>query len=980
MKKLTGICLVFLIISSWLFSSNFDKQILDNHLKNQKKIIKEKAQKSAEWEKYFDQDSKNMDNYDAIYYKIALDVDFENEMIYGDNIVKIKVLENEVSEIELNFTNNLTIDNITNTEENLEYSHNNHVINIDLGQNYNQNDVIDLNIEYHGHPVEPGRYGWGFVFDQHAGEDIAFTMVEPYASRDWWPCKDLPSDKADSVDLHITVPAEYVCASNGLLTDIVDNDETKTYKWHEAYPISTYLVSIAVTNYEIYSQTYEYETEQMNIDNYLFPESYEQGEALFSQTAEMIDFLTGVYSTYPFLNEKYGHAVYPGNGAMEHQTCTSFGSAIVNPNGSYVVLHELAHQWVGDLITCQNWSHIWLNEGFATYSEVLWTENLGGTPNYHYHMNQIDLGNSLDGSLYREDNGDGAYILDVIVYYKGAWVLHMLRGIVGQETMQQILQTYIQTPELQYETAVTEDFKNISEDVSGMELDWFFDEWFYNNGRPDFMYSTYTKETSDSVKITLYSEGSHGDSFNMYIPLKLNSSEYQLWSEDGFNYYSFDIGDELTTIDFDNDNWVLDYGYEEQIPELDEVRQTRDSFVILNWQEFFDPNISGYNIYRSEESSDFIKINDTPVSGLTFTDEGLETNVEYTYKITTVYDGDYESKFSNEVTFVPVDFTFDEGILVIDNTFDYPETSPFPGDEAVDTFYDNIINAEVTNWDVNSQGAPDLTEMAKYSSIILHNDDIISELLPGEIYNFKSYLNAGGNLFISGWKNLGNEEPDFLNNYLKMENCVINNEADFSGAFGQNSYTDINIDSEKVPMEIWNNNLAYINKFDVAENAEIIYEFNSSSDNQDWENKACGLTYQEEYNLFVIGFPLYYTDLQAAHNLMNDVLTTFDENLNAENETVADAELKSYNYPNPFNPETTIYFEPRNFDNTVISIYNLKGQKVKELKCKIDPHKTMQSVVWDGSDENNQKVSSGIYFYKVSSTEDSVWGKMILIK
>ena len=181
-------------------------------------------------------------------------------------------------------------------------------------------------------------------------------------------------------------------------------------------------------------------------------------------------------------------------------------------------------------------------------------------------------------------------------------------------------------------------------------------------------------------------------------------------------------------------------------------------------------------------------------------------------------------------------------------------------------------------------------------------------------------------------------------------------------------------------MEIWNNNLAYINKFDVAENAEIIYEFNSSSDNQDWENKACGLTYQEEYNLFVIGFPLYYTDLQAAHNLMNDVLTTFDENLNAENETVADAELKSYNYPNPFNPETTIYFEPRNFDNTVISIYNLKGQKVKELKCKIDPHKTMQSVVWDGSDENNQKVSSGIYFYKVSSTEDSVWGKMILIK
>ena len=602
MKKLYVVLFFIAILTLNIFAANKELPDLKKIVEQRTEQIQNKALNVTGWSEYLNRDLRDMTDYDVKYAKIDLTIEFEDEMIYGNNILQVQTVEDDVYEIILDFTTNLIVDDIAIAGISLNFSHQNHQITIDLGESYPQDSEIELEIIYHGHPVEPGRYGWGFVFDTHAGEDIAFTMVEPFASRDWWPCKDVPIDKIDVMDINITCPEQFTAVSNGLLTEEINNGNgTKTYKWHTDYPMSTYLVSLAVTNYELYSIPYTLNGTDMNIDNYLLPEQYAAGSTLFSDTPQMIDFLSEKYCEYPFLDEKYGHAVYPGGGAMEHQTCTSFGSNLISQNASYVVLHELAHQWMGDLITCEDWSHIWLNEGFATYSEVLWSEHLGGDYYYHYHIDQLDLGSMINDKLHRDESDSGAYILDIVVYYKGAWLLHMLRGIVGTENMNNIFSTYVETEELIYGTATTEDFKNVSEEVSGMELDWFFDQWFYNVGRPQYEYTYYKSDLENSIDIGINSFGILGEPFDMFVPYTLNGENHLVWVGDGMNHHTTDWNGGNINFDWDPENWVLDNGFGYITPVLNDASRLRDGTISLSWQAFFDPEIEGYFVYRSTD-------------------------------------------------------------------------------------------------------------------------------------------------------------------------------------------------------------------------------------------------------------------------------------------------------------------------------------------------------------------------------------------
>jgi len=952
------------------------KSYLDNIINQSMRCSENKSKGVSSWREYFQRDVREMENYDVLYYMIDLDVDFDNELIYGDNIIQVEIVEDNVSNLILDFTNNLTLDDVLMDEISLDFTHEENQIDIDLDGVYSIGDVISLHILYNGHPVPPARYGWGFVFDEHDGENIAFTMVEPFASRDWWPCKDVPIDKAEEIDIWITCPEYYLCASNGVLEEEINNgDGTKTFKWHESYPISTYLVSISITNYDLYSIPYSYNGSEMNIDNYLFPEQYDDGVSLFSQTPPMLDFLSTVYCPYPFLDEKYGHAVYPGNGAMEHQTCTSFGSNYVNEYGSYIVLHELAHQWVGDLITCEDWSHIWLNEGFAVYSECLWTENNYGLEWYLYHLEQLDLGNDIDDKLHRDESGDGNYILDIVVYFKGAWTLHMLRGVIGDAMMDQVLQEYSLTPEFRYGTATTEDFSNVVAQVTGTDYSWFFEQWFYHVGRPLYKYATYTSELEDAVKIAILSEGSQGELFDMFIPFEINGAPQTLWAEGGFSHTTFPLIGNLSSLEFDPDNWVLDYGYEEKVPLLYGEPAPREGVVHLTWEDFFDPEIEGYNIYRKIAGEEYLLLNTEPVNATGFTDDNVEMEQLYFYKIAVVSESDYLSKFSNEISAIPVDFTFDQGILIVDETYDYPEISPFPTDEEVDLFYSELLNEnsfDFAGWDLSADGEIPLTEMAQYSSIIWHTDDLINHPFENSILNLKNYLNAGGNLFISSWKNLTNVPEDFLEDFLFIESPEYNINIDFSGAFGEQGFSDITVDPAKV-LPNWNNELQYTNKFINMETTDVIYRYDSLTDDPEWEDEICGIKYDGTYKFIVLGFPLYFMDQNEASNLMNNALVFFDEEISIADNFEIEQQTYLTNYPNPFSSVTTISFNltAEIAENAEISIYNLKGQKVKTLECVnyIDAKATesLSHIVWNGKDDKGNEVASGLYFYKLES-------------
>ena len=236
-------------------------------------------------------------------------------------------------------------------------------------------------VYYHG---TPGSSGFGsFAFSSQGGNPAIWTLSEPYGAKDWWPAKDTPADKADSADFWITVSTSLKAVSNGKLMSIVDNGNgTHTYKWKNSYPIAQYLLSMAITNYAEYTNYYHYSpSDSMPINHFLYPENLNSNISQLNKTPGMIEIYSQQFGQYPFINEKYGHAQFGWGGGMEHQTVSSMGGF-----SDGLIAHELAHMWYGDNITCKDWHHIWLNEGFATYGEGVIYENWYGKACYDNYI------------------------------------------------------------------------------------------------------------------------------------------------------------------------------------------------------------------------------------------------------------------------------------------------------------------------------------------------------------------------------------------------------------------------------------------------------------------------------------------------------------------------------------------------------------------------------------------------------------------
>ncbi|MFC1898266.1 M1 family aminopeptidase [Candidatus Cloacimonadota bacterium] len=932
--------------------------------------------------------TREMENYDVRYYRIDIDIDFENEYVEASNLMGFDILENNTSSIQVHLANILDVDEILMNSQNLTFTHLDGIIDITLGGTYNIGDYLELEIFYYGYPDV--RLEDGIKFESHSGTPVVFSMVSPRGARKWWPCKDTPADKPDSLDIWITFPDQFICASNGLLQEeIYNGNNTKTSKWHESYPVATYLTSFAITNYQLHSFLWEYEGNQMMVDNYVYPEQATASLDLYELCGGMLTFLSDTYGIFPFLTEKYGHATCTNLGAlaMEHQTCTSFDAGyIIDPAAEYTVMHELGHSWAGDCLSIGSWSHVWLKEGFASYSEALWAEYLYGSTGLQDYMQAEDTGGALDECLYRDDSQGANHIFNSVVYNKGSWTVHMLRGVLGDEDFFELMTYYFQNPDLIYGNVLTEDLKNCAEAVAGYDMDWFFDQWFWNYGRPYYQYTYYESASEDSVKFTINSIGSQGDPFSMYVPFQLNSVDYRVWTDDGMNYSSVYLDGEITSLEWDPANWVLDYGYIEKLPILEEVSENREGSAVLTWEDFFDPAIEGFNVYRKLGGEDYAQLNASPISSTYYFDDNVIAGQQYYYRIAAVFEseGNYVSQFSNEISLIPVDFTFDEGILLVDGTQDYPASSPFPSDEDVDNYYDEILGTYgYTSWDVNADGMPPLTEFAKYSTIIWHTDDIVNFPIENDLYNMKSYLLAGGNLLLSSWKLLYDLQQNFYEYYLNFQNPDTNEIPDFIGAFGQNGFPDIVIDTDKIPLAFWNNTLQYINKFEPVSGAESIYLFDSEINDPDWENAVCAQRYYGDFKVYVLGFPLYFMNQNTSAQIVDLVLQDFGEVTNSQNNIVENSNVKLSNYPNPFNPETTISFglNTETNENTELIIYNLKGQKLKTFLINSPTDQPINSVTWNGTDQTEKPVSSGIFFYQLRIGDKSVASnKMILLK
>ncbi len=501
-------------------------------------------------------------HFDAKYYRLDLTLNEATETISGSVYMYAEALINGFNVVDLNFFENsqMYIDSIKNNGATCSYFWNGDIITIFLNGTFNR-EPFDVTVYYHGHPLEGGLQSFDWGYHGSPPKPIICTLSEPYYAQAWWPCKDLPKDKADSADINITVRSDLYASSNGLLREIVDNGSTRTYKWHEKYPITTYLISIAATNFSIFSNWYyPIAGDSMEVIYYVYPERLADAQALWPITPSMIEYFANTFGEYPFLEEKYAMSHFTWGGAMEHQTNTSFSSGWYS---EWVVAHELAHQWWGDYITVHNWHEIWLNEGFASYSEALWAEYTRGESYYHTYMGYMRYTGA--GTIFVYDTTRASLIFAPIVYDKGAWVLHMLRHVVGDSAFFDILRAYYSDPRFAHNWATTDGFKDVCETISGMDLDYFFDEWIYGTYYPQYRYS-YITEPAGGGEYDVFihiDQAQDTDPLHFTMPIDVRISTYsgyvtvKVFNDPRHKDFMVRVPAEVYGLSLDPEQWIL---------------------------------------------------------------------------------------------------------------------------------------------------------------------------------------------------------------------------------------------------------------------------------------------------------------------------------------------------------------------------------------------------------------------------------------
>ena len=504
--------------------------------------------------------AENQYKLDILHYNINLDHLIETFILKGHVILTGSLKDKSLDEIDLNFHDNMKISSLLLNGKSSEYE--NKGTSLKIKAESPLPDTFNIEITYEG---KPEREGFGsFTFGKKYGHWIVYNLSEPNYASTWFPCNDMPSDKA-LLDMYITNDTIYTSASNGILVDKMTEGNRRTYHWKTLYPISTYLICLYSSVYSNFNDTYVSQDKQdtMPVEYYAFPEDEENARTDYGGQVGMIDFFSKTFGEYPFIKEKYGVAEFLWQmGAMEHQTLTGIGSNFVTGKRFFtdIYVHELAHQWFGDAVGPATWKDIWLNEGFATYCEALYVEHLAGEKALRSAM-MSKFDESFSGTLYDPQDD----LFSSLVYDKGAWVLHMLRCELGDADFFKTLRAYYE--KYKYKNASTDDFKKVCEETSGKNLDQFFKQWvFIGNNVPRVNYSWKTENDSDFYSVTLKLEQTEQGYSDYNLPVEfLFKSETGLTKTEKVNLISdeqefhFKLSFEPIEVIPDPDNWLLVY-------------------------------------------------------------------------------------------------------------------------------------------------------------------------------------------------------------------------------------------------------------------------------------------------------------------------------------------------------------------------------------------------------------------------------------
>lgn len=458
-------------------------------------------------------------NIDVQYYRCHWLVNPANDSIRGKVAIVFKPQSAPVQIFTLDMANNLLIESARFRNQPVNYQFSGPgTLTINLSpQTLQSGETDSLVIRYRGRPVA-SPFG-SFTRTVHSGIPIIYTLSEPYGAKDWWPCKQALSDKADSVLITIYTPTAFRGVSNGLLVRQTEANGIRTSFWKHKYPITTYLIAIAITNYAHFQYKAVLASgDTLPIDNYCYPENLSAWQTGMAPIVGMIQDFDTLISPYPFAKEKYGHAEFAFGGGMEHQTI----SFMQNTNLG-LQAHELVHHWFGNMVTCASWQDIWLNEGFATYFAGLEYVKAGFSTWPQEGQQWIDfITQEPGGSVFCSDTTDLYRIFSGrLSYAKGAMLLRMLQWQIGDSAFWAGIRSYIRDPQLVHGFARTQDLIDHMEQASGTQLDDFFADWYKGQGYPIFTISGDQQGNSFNLNLSQVSAHNSVSFFEAFVPIKL---------------------------------------------------------------------------------------------------------------------------------------------------------------------------------------------------------------------------------------------------------------------------------------------------------------------------------------------------------------------------------------------------------------------------------------------------------------------------
>jgi len=471
----------------------------------------------------------------------------------------------------------------------LDFNYENDILHINLGKVYKKDEDYTVYIKYTARPNDVKSAGSiaindnkGLYFINPRGEKSdeptqIWTQGETESSSVWFPTIDKTNQKTTQ-EIYITVPEKYITLSNGILKDSKKESENmRTDHWVMDKKHSPYLFFMGIGEYSVIRD----EWKNIPVEYYLEKEYEPYAHQIYGSTPEMMDFFS------KYLNYNYPWAKYAQmsardyvSGAMENTTATLHSDAVQQSLGQLVdenkwestIAHELFHHWFGDLVTAESWSNLTINESFANYSEYLWFEYKYGRDMADYHQ-MVGIEHYLQSSDYekdlvRFDYNDKEDMFDLVSYQKGGAILHMLRNYLGDEAFRAGLNDFLKTHE--YSVAEAHDLRLSLEKISGRDLNWFFNQWFFSSGHPKLSYTYSYEPVKKQVELKIIQSGEILFQFPLAIDVYINSNpvRHNVWIDaKSSNTFSFPSEKSPNFININSDGVLLSEITDNNTPE-----------------------------------------------------------------------------------------------------------------------------------------------------------------------------------------------------------------------------------------------------------------------------------------------------------------------------------------------------------------------------------------------------------------------------